>query len=141
MVEVNKAVIYECMQKEIHPLIPKIIEICNKYDVNPYIIFAIFKFEYSKHPRLLELNNLGNIRTEESDFMLPVEFDSMEVGLERSIRLMRQAIERNEIKDFEDMKKLIRPFEPEWGDVTSSYYEQMILMSRGEGEKYNEFKR
>ena len=132
MKEYSKDIIYQCVQQELHEFVPMVIELSQKYNVDAYLIMAIFKFELSKHPKLVKYKNLGNIRSEDTEFMLPIQYDDARVSTEYYIRLMSQALEKNKIYTIEDVKNFIRPFDPDWGDMVSEYYEEMIKMSRGE---------
>ena len=93
---------------------------------------AIFDFENTKHPKLIsEYKNPGNIKTEESEFMLPIQYTDIEIGIEYYVRMMHRIIERNEIITAQDIQKLVRPLEPEWGDIVSETYGIMMDMLKG----------
>lgn len=125
------SVIYDCVDEQLHPLVPMIMKYCKEYNVDTYLIMAIFQFETKKYPSLIALKNLGNIRSEESEFVLPIQFDSIETSTELYIRLMRQVIERHKIYTVEDCKKLVRPLAPEWGDEVHYCYKMMLDLHGG----------
>lgn len=125
----NINVIYDCTPAKLHPYIPLMMEYCDKYNVNPYFIASIFKFETEKHPILIEYKNLGNVKSEDSEFMLPIRYDSIETSMEYYIRLMHYNINQNEIFTPEDINKLLRPLEPEWADRVYEYTVEMYKKS------------
>ena len=128
MYDIN--IIYNSTPENIHQFIPIMMEYCNKYDVNPYFIAAIFKFETERHPYLIEYKNLGNVKSEKSEFMLPIKYDSIETSIEYYIRLMHYNVDKNEIFTPEDINKLLRPLEPEWADKVYEYTKEMYDKSK-----------
>ena len=124
-------VIYKNIPEEMRPLVPMLMIACKDKNVNTYLIVSIFKFELGKHPKLYTYNNPGNIKTEESQFMLPCKFDSMGIGISRYVRLIEQIIRQNDIYEIQDIQKLVRPLEPEWADIVSEYYSEILNYSIG----------
>lgn len=130
--EVKDNIIYETTDESIHWLLPMVKKYCNMYNVDVYLIMAIFHFENTKHPELIsECKNPGNIKREETEFMLPIIYDDIETGIEYYVRMMHRIIERNEIITATDIQKLVRPLEPEWADCVSEIYQIMMDMLRG----------
>jgi hypothetical protein len=134
--EFKEEIIFLSTNKKIHWLLPIVKKYCDYYNVDPYLIMAIFEFENRKHPKLIsDYRNPGNIKSEETQFVMPIEYDSVETSIELYVRTMNQIVQRNEIITTKDIQKLIRPLEPEWGDEVSEVYQKMVDLYRG---KYNE---